>query len=49
MKNWTAIATFLFLMMVGSAAHSEGISAEDVDCGNDPQCLPESRDIHSIW
>jgi hypothetical protein len=44
MKNWTAIATFLFLMMAGGAAHSEGVGIEDIQCDGNPSCNLDNRE-----
>lgn len=34
----TLIAAFFVLMMAGAAAHAEGVSNEDIECGNKGQC-----------
>jgi hypothetical protein len=35
-----ALLGVLFAFAMGSTAHAEGVSAEDIECGNNPTCVP---------
>jgi hypothetical protein len=35
-----ALLGVLFAFAIGSAAHAEGVSAEDIECGNTATCIP---------
>ncbi len=35
-----ALLGVLFAFAMGSAAHAEGVSAEDIECGNIATCIP---------
>ncbi|ERS81005.1 hypothetical protein Q672_06750 [Marinobacter sp. EVN1] len=35
-----ALIGVLFAFAMGSAAHAEGVSAEDIECGNNATCIP---------
>lgn len=34
-----ALLGVLFAFAMGSTAHAEGVSAEDIKCGNNPTCV----------
>lgn len=34
-----ALLGVLFAFAMGSTAHAEGVSAEDINCGNNPSCF----------
>lgn len=46
MKIWTAVVTVVVLMMAGGTAHAEGVSKEDIRCGNNPECPVENQERH---
>ncbi len=33
-----ALLGALFAFAIGATAHAEGVSAEDIECGNNPPC-----------
>jgi|GEM_PF-656139 hypothetical protein len=34
-----AMLGVLFAFAMGATAHAEGVSAEDIECGNNPTCV----------
>jgi hypothetical protein len=34
-----ALLGVLFAFAMGSTAHAEGVSVEDIECGNNPTCV----------
>ncbi len=46
-----ALLGALFSFAIGATAHAEGVSAEDIKCGNNPPCekilVDDSREITS--
>jgi len=39
-----ALLGVLFAFAIGSTAHAEGVSAEDIECGNNPTCVHNVAD-----